>query len=50
MAKCLLDELMGGLIAAAEQELRPSENEEGRKMDQGLTSTQVISIFDLSYI
>ena len=49
MAKCLLDELMGGLIAATEQELGPSENEKGRKMDQGLQSTQVISIFDLIY-
>ena len=53
MAKYLLDELMDGLIAAAEQvkKLAPSENENvERKIYQGLQSTQVKSIFDLSCI
>ena len=52
MAKCLLDELMNGLIAAAEvKKLGPSKNENmGRKLGQGLQSTKVKSMFDLSYI
>ena len=53
MAKCLLDDLMVGLIATAEQvkELGPSEDEDiGQMRDQGLRSMQVKSIFDLSYI
>ena len=53
MAKCLLDELMVGLIAAAEQaeELGPSEDEDLEQMtDRGLSSTQVKSMFDLFHI
>ena len=44
MAKCLLDELMVGLIPAAEQakELGPSEDEDlEQMMDHGQKSTQV---------
>ena len=53
MAKSLLDELMMGLIAAAEQvkELGPSEDEDPEQMmDHGLSSTQVKFVFDLIHI
>ena len=53
LRKQLLDVLADGLKPAAEQakELGPSENENvGEKMDQGLQSTQVKSMFDLSRI
>ena len=53
MAKCLLDELMVGLISAAEQtkELGTSEDKDlEQMMDQGLSSTQVKLVFDLIHI
>ena len=53
MRKQLLDVLADGLNAAAEQakELGSSEYEDvGQMMDQGLQSTQVTSMFDVSYI
>ena len=53
MAKCLLDELVDGLSAADEQvnEFRPSEDENVEQiMDHGLSSTQVILVFDLIHI
>ena len=53
LTKCFQDELMVGLIAAAEQvkELGPSEDEDlGQMMDHGLSSTQVKLVFDLIHI
>ena len=53
MAKCLLDELMVGSIAEAEQtkELGPSEDENlGQMMEYGLRSTQVRLNFNLIHI
>ena len=51
--KQLLDVLADGLSAASAQvkDLGPSEDENvGQKMDQGLQSAQVKSMFDLSRI
>ena len=53
LRKQLLDVLADGLNAAAEhaKELGSSEDENvGQKMDQGLQSAQVKSMFDLSHI